>query len=76
MALSCYSLSCSCVVSRNVLVECWGLETWEVVEDVTTAIIKDEYAEGSLGILHKIVPKGILIVEEGEIASEQEGRAM
>lgn len=76
MALGCYALGCGSVVGRNVFVECWGVESWKVVEDVTTAVVEDEYAEWGLGILHEIVPKGILVVEEGEVACEQKGRAM
>lgn len=47
-----------------------------MVEDVATSVVEEYDAEGCFRVLHEGVPQGVLVVEEAEVACEDEGGAM
>ena len=63
LVLGCYDL----IAGRT------GLESWQHVEDATTAIVEQEDAEVLTQVL---IPQGILIVEETEVANDAEDAIM
>ena len=74
LVLAADALGRGLVLGSHDLIAGWtGLESWQHVEDAATAVVEQEDAEILTQVL---IPKGILIVEETEVANDAEDSIM